>query len=131
MTKYHILLELRILSFLGFCNLPHTQDVLLFNVTVKDRETRVVLDSLGCEAGLALATSNFPDAHFITGQRDALYFYNPEGRGQCYVLEGRKKALNWFRGYLSVAVEEGANKAGGYITIFSHSNVFVKLCVYP
>jgi len=100
--------------------LATTKDVFLFNVTVKDRETKLVLDNLGCEPGLAISTSNFPDAHFITGQRDALYFYNPEGRGQCYVFEGKKKVMKWFRGYLSVATEEGNGKDS--ITIFDVQN---------
>jgi hypothetical protein len=60
----------------------------------KDRETRLVLDNLGCERDLWTATVNYADAHLITGQRDALYFYNPEGRGQCYVFEVGVEAKN-------------------------------------
>jgi len=94
--------------------LTTVKDVILFNVGIKDRETKLVLDPLGCQLGLSTPTVNFSDAHLITAQPDALYFYNPEGRGQCYVFEGRKKLVHWFRGYLSVAVDEGNGGNGGH-----------------
>jgi len=99
------------------------RDVILYNVTAKDRETSQVLDNLGCEKGLGVATNNYADAHYITGQKDALYFYNPEGRGQCYVFEGKKKAVNWFRGYLSVATEEANGKDS--MTVFDVQNKII------
>jgi hypothetical protein len=75
--------------FIGsFLYLTTSRDIYLFDVGKKEgRETRLVLDNLGCERDLWTATVNYADAHLITGQRDALYFYNPEGRGQCYVFE--------------------------------------------
>ncbi len=35
---------------------------------VKDKETKVSIDTLGCEPGLAVATTNYDDAHLITGK---------------------------------------------------------------
>ena len=37
--------------------------------------------------GLCVAPQNHADIHFVTGQNDAVYCYNPEGRGQCYAFE--------------------------------------------
>ena len=37
--------------------------------------------------GLCVSPVNHPDTHFVTGQTDAVYCYNPEGRGQCYAFE--------------------------------------------
>lgn len=101
-----------------------TADVLMFNVSVKDRETRSVLDSLGCSSkGLCVAPLNHADTHFVTGQSDAIYCYNPEGRGQCYAFEGKKRLLNWFRGYLTVVSDEGLEKAT--VTVFDVQNKFI------
>ena len=61
--------------------------------------------------------------NLFLGQKDALYFYNPEGRGQCYVLDGRKKILNWSRGYLAVAIADGSNKDS--VTIFDVQNKII------
>lgn len=36
----------------------------------------------------------------------AVYFYEPEGRGPCFAFEGEKKMLSWFRGYLIVVSQQ-------------------------
>ena len=37
----------------------------------------------------------------------AVYFYQPDGRGPCLAFEGEKLQLHWFRGYLIVVSREG------------------------
>jgi len=107
-----------------FLYIATSNDVLMFNVSVKDRETRSVLDSLGCSSkGLCVAPQNHTDIHFVTGQNDAVYCYNPEGRGQCYAFEGKKRLLNWYRGYLTVISDEGLEKAT--VTVFDVQNKFI------
>ena len=32
----------------------------------------------------------------------AVYFYQPDGRGPCLAFEGEKLQLHWFRGYLII-----------------------------
>ena len=94
-------------------------DVLLYNVTHKDRETRSVLDTIG-----AIAPINYSsETHFVTGQNDAIFCYNPEGRGQCYAFEGKKRLMYWYRGYLTTLSDEGLDKAT--ITIFDVQNKFI------
>ena len=61
--------------------------------------------------------------HFVTGQTDAVHCYNPEGRGQCYAFEGRKRLLHWNRGCLTVLSDEGADKAT--VTVFDVQNKFI------
>ena len=78
-----------------------------YDVTVKDKEKKSSLDSLGCERGLAIPVDNLADAHFITGRNDAVYCYTPESRGQCYAFDGRKAALHYFRNYLVVVSVDG------------------------
>ena len=54
-------------------------------------------------SGLCVRVDCLSDTHFITGRNDAVYFYSPDGRGQCYAIEGEKSAIAWFRNYLVVA----------------------------
>ena len=59
----------------------------------------------------------------MTGQNDAIFCYNPEGRGQCYAFEGKKRLMYWYRGYLTTVSDEGLDKAT--ITIFDVQNKFI------
>ena len=107
-----------------FLYIATTDDVLLFNVSQRDRESRSVLDTIGARRGLAISPINHSsDTHFVTGQNDAIFCYNPEGRGQCYAFEGKKRLLYWYRGYLTVVSDEGLDKAT--ITIFDVQNKFI------
>ena len=38
--------------------------------------------------------------------QQAVYFYQPDGRGPCLAFEGEKLQLHWFRGYLIVVGKE-------------------------
>ena len=38
--------------------------------------------------GLAIGIEGLRDAHFVMARSDAVYFYSPDGRGQCYAIEG-------------------------------------------
>ena len=101
-----------------------TDDVIMFNVSLKDKESRVVLDTIGCPRGLCVSPQNFiSDTHFVTGQQDAVYCYNPEGRGQCYAFEGKKRLIHWFKGYLTVITDEGLEKAT--LTVFDVQNRYI------
>jgi len=107
-----------------FLYVATSQDVILINVTSRDKEVRTVLDSLGCSSkDLCMAPINVADTHFVTGQSDAVYCYNTEGRGQCYAFEGKKRLLSWFRGYLTIVSDEGPDKAT--VTVFDVQNKFI------
>jgi hypothetical protein len=99
-------------------------EINLINVTVKDKEVRTVLDTQGCSSGdLCVSPANLAETHFVTGQPDAVYCYNSEGRGQCYAFEGKKRLLAWHRGYLAVVSDEGPEKAT--VTVFDVQNKFI------
>ena len=89
-----------------------TSAIYSYDVTVKEKEKKSSLDSLGCEKGLAIPVDNLSDAHFITGRNDAVYCYTPESRGQCYAFDGRKAALHYFRNYLVVVSVDGGSGSG-------------------
>lgn len=116
-------LSFRITNTGVFLYVATEKDVFLLNVTTRERETKIHLDSLGCERGLSVAASNQAETQFVTGRSDAVYCYTPEGRGQCYAFEGKKKLLNWFRNYLTVVTEDGTDKA--IVTVFDVQNKFI------
>ena len=94
-------------------------------MTVRDKEKREVMDTRGCAPGLCVSPSDnllANETRFVTGQQDAVYCYNTEGRTQCIPMEGEKKLLHWFRGYVAV-VSDDAQK--NKITIFDVQNRFI------
>ena len=114
-----------------------TEEVFLFNVSVKDRETCTRLDDIGCQVGLAVATEGLEEAHLAIARKDAIYFYSAEGRGQCHAIEGEKCNIFWFRTYLVVVTKETpswSNKSADLhrgredkhiLTIFDIQNKFI------
>lgn len=80
--------------------------VYIYNITVKDKEQRVILDSIGCEKMCSVLAENAQESHYMIGRTDAIYCYTPDGRGPCYVIEGEKVLLQWFRSYLVIVARE-------------------------
>ena len=103
-----------------------SEDVLMFNVSIKDKEERSkILDTKGCIKGLAVSSGSFlgNETHFMTGQHDAVYCYNPDGRGQCYPpIDVQKKLLYAFGGYIAVVTEDQEKEK---ITILDVQNRFI------
>lgn len=95
----------------------HGKNVYLFVVTpntvdvfsTAGREIRETLDNRGCELGLSTMTDT--DQDVIVGKNEAVYFYNPDGPGPCFVLEGEKKMVGWFRNYLAIVARDTKSKS--------------------
>ncbi|KAK9806296.1 hypothetical protein WJX72_009074 [[Myrmecia] bisecta] len=71
-------------------------------------QTKSVLDEMGAESG---CTTLNHEGELIVGRPEAVYFYSVDGRGPCFVFEGRKQHLGWLRQYL-VAVSLVPNTSG-------------------
>ncbi|RUS74031.1 hypothetical protein EGW08_018205 [Elysia chlorotica] len=74
------------------------------NITAKD--ALVKLDDAGASPGCIVMTDASLDNQLVVGRPDAVYFYQPDGRGPCLAFEGIKLQLHWFRGYLIVVGKE-------------------------
>ncbi|KAK9307140.1 hypothetical protein QLX08_002461 [Tetragonisca angustula] len=83
--------------------------VFLYNVTIKDKEFKSPLDTMGCARKCNILAESMQDSHFMIGRNDAIYCYTPDGRGPCYAVEGQKIMLEWFRSYLVIIAKEAAN----------------------
>nr|CAD7202335.1 unnamed protein product [Timema douglasi] len=94
-----------------------TSSVVLFNITVKDKEIKVHLDGLGCNKRCSVLAETVQDANFMIGSDDAVYCYTPDGRGPCYAVEGQKVLLQWFRSYLVIVAKEDKNMSRSSSTI--------------
>nr|CAD7456680.1 unnamed protein product [Timema tahoe] len=99
-----------------------TSSVVLFNITVKDKEIKVHLDGLGCTKRCSVLAETVQDANFMIGRDDVrlfLYFKVTTlyGRGPCYAVEGQKVLLQWFRSYLVIVAKEDKNMSRSSSTI--------------
>ncbi|XP_017759291.1 PREDICTED: vacuolar protein sorting-associated protein 11 homolog [Eufriesea mexicana] len=91
--------------------------VFLYNITIKDKEFKSPLDTMGCARKCSVLAESMQDSHFMIGRNDAIYCYTPDGRGPCYAVEGQKTMLEWFRSYLVIIAKEAANVPRTTITI--------------
>jgi len=106
-----------VVAGLGFRE--HTKTTYLFVVssnsidcyTTQGKEQREELDMQGCELGCAIVGES--DQEMILGRTEAVYFYGPEGRGACFIFDGPKKILAWFRNYLIVVGKDSKVGGGG------------------
>ncbi|XP_022091158.1 vacuolar protein sorting-associated protein 11 homolog isoform X2 [Acanthaster planci] len=76
-----------------------------FNLSGKDPH-REVLDLHGCPLRCSIMSDATQDNQFVMGREDAVYFYQPDGRGPCLAFEGQKTLLYWYRGYLVVVTKD-------------------------
>ncbi|KAK7575939.1 hypothetical protein V9T40_012225 [Parthenolecanium corni] len=122
-----------------------TDSILQYNVTVKNKEFEISLDTSGCDIGCSVLADSVLDCPFMVAREDAIYCYSTDGRGPCYAVEGRKICLQWFRSYLIIVsrdktsdslvtvlptdTEERASRSGenesNIITVLDIQNKFI------
>ncbi|XP_074607896.1 vacuolar protein sorting-associated protein 11 homolog isoform X1 [Acropora palmata] len=78
--------------------------VLSYSLSAKDR--REVLDAHGCELRCSVMSDASQENQFIVARKEALYFYQIDGRGPCLAFEGEKQMVTWWRGYLVVVSQD-------------------------
>ncbi|KAK2167121.1 hypothetical protein LSH36_32g21058 [Paralvinella palmiformis] len=82
------------------------KEVICFNLLPKDRDVKTVLDQHGCPVHCSVMSDISQDNQFVIGRQDAVYFYQPDGRGPCLAFEGDKLRIHWYRGYLVLVSKE-------------------------
>jgi hypothetical protein len=80
------------------------------------------LEDQGCVEKCAVLSE---DGDFVIGRREAVYFYYAEGKGPCFVFEGEKRILGWFRSYLLVVGRDAHNAKLNSFTIYDLKNKFI------
>ncbi|XP_012258670.2 vacuolar protein sorting-associated protein 11 homolog [Athalia rosae] len=99
-----------------------TNSVFLYNITIKDKEFKTVLDNMGCSRRCSVLAESTQGSHFMIGGDEAVYCYTPDGRGPCYAVKGQKIMLEWFRSYLVIIAKEAANVPRATTTISAKPN---------
>ncbi|XP_058450947.1 vacuolar protein sorting-associated protein 11 homolog [Malaya genurostris] len=103
--------------------------VYLYNLQSRDKEIRIILDTINSPVGCCALQTGHNEGHFMVGRADAVYCYTSDGRGPCYALEGRKTLLQWFRSHLLIVSKNsrmsGANSESFVLTVIDIQNKFI------
>jgi hypothetical protein len=94
----------------------------VFNTTLPQPQQEILDDTIGCGVGCTVMSD---EDELVVGRTEAVYFYSPEGRGQCCVFEGEKKILAWFRNYLIVVGQDANNLKFNTFNIYDLKNKFI------
>lgn len=103
--------------------------VYLYNLQTRDKEMRIILDTISSPVGCCALQTGHNEGHFMVGRDDAVYCYTSDGRGPCYALEGKKTLLQWFRSHLLIVSKNtrtsGMNAGGFVLTVIDIQNKFI------
>ncbi|KAL5104459.1 hypothetical protein TcWFU_005070 [Taenia crassiceps] len=102
----------------------------------KDEPVRTtVLDTFGCRRNCSclVADPEKPDQKILAmAHKEAVYFYDPDGRGPCLAIVGNKKTIAVYKNYLVYirSNKPGANQvdfpeAQSLVSLFEYRNKFV------
>lgn len=103
--------------------------VYVFQLLSKDRETKLELDrDTTSELRCCDLQAGQSETHFMVGCDDAVYCYTLDGRGPCYVLDGKKRFIKWFRNHLIVITDTVVDGQSA-ITVIDLLNKFIVFSV--
>ncbi|KAK6628467.1 hypothetical protein RUM43_002282 [Polyplax serrata] len=99
-------LAFRTFSKYTFLFVSTEEQVLFYDVSVKDKELKVELDNIGCQLNCSLMAESSQGANFVVARNDAVYCYTTDGKGPCYAVEGVKVLIQWSKMYLVIISKE-------------------------
>jgi tetratricopeptide (TPR) repeat protein len=87
-----------------FLYIATTRQILIYNCAGKD--AAVPLEAIESEPRNSLLTPQESKQEMVICRPEAVYFFGPEGKGPCFILDGEKTIVSWFHGYLVVVTKE-------------------------
>jgi hypothetical protein len=87
-----------------FLYITTTRQILIYNCSGKD--SAIALDSIESEPKNSLLTPQDSKQEMVICRPEAVYFFGPEGKGPCFILDGEKTIVSWFHGYLVIVTKE-------------------------
>eukprot|EP00027_Filamoeba_sp_ATCC50430_P018912 CAMPEP_0168579026 /NCGR_PEP_ID=MMETSP0413-20121227/21645_1 /TAXON_ID=136452 /ORGANISM="Filamoeba nolandi, Strain NC-AS-23-1" /LENGTH=897 /DNA_ID=CAMNT_0008612909 /DNA_START=77 /DNA_END=2766 /DNA_ORIENTATION=- len=93
-----------------------------FQTNTKELTHTLLDDVIGCGVGCSVMSD---EQDIIVGRKEAVYFYEADGRGPCFAFDGDKKLLGWFRGYLVVVNQDAQNPKFNSLIIYDLKNKFI------
>ncbi|KAI9334026.1 hypothetical protein BDR26DRAFT_867661 [Obelidium mucronatum] len=71
----------------------------------------IKLDAVGADPRCAIVTPpGDPCAAMVVARTDGIYFYDCNGRGACFMIDGEKTLIQWFKKYLVVVSRPPAHQ---------------------
>jgi hypothetical protein len=70
------------------------------------KEPAAAIDYVSCLPGLTLISPQERNQEMAIADNQAVYFYGPDGRGPCFIIDGEKTSIHWFKGYLVIVSKE-------------------------
>ncbi|ORE02913.1 hypothetical protein BCV72DRAFT_40818 [Rhizopus microsporus var. microsporus] len=77
-----------------------TNNIMSYNTSAA-KPTVTILDEQGCGLGCAVMNDQ---QEIVIGRDEAIYFYDPTGRGPCFAYDTPKSSLTWFKSNYLVIV---------------------------
>lgn len=81
-------------------------EIAVVSISITGKDQKIPLEQFGSTLGSIVMSDATQDNQLVMGRQDAVYFYQPDGRGPCLAFEGEKLQLHWFRGYLIIVGKE-------------------------
>ena len=99
-----------------------SDSVVTFYTHQKDIYKEVLDDNFGCGVGCCVMGD---EQDLVIARKEAVYFYESDGRGPCFAFEGDKKLVYWFRGYFIIIGQDSNNNKFNTFTIYDLKNKFI------
>ncbi|KAJ3043409.1 Vacuolar protein sorting-associated protein 11 [Rhizophlyctis rosea] len=78
----------------------------ILSCITSNKDLLQTLDEQGADFGNSILTPQELNQEMVIGRSEAIYFYGLDGRGPCFIIDGEKTFLTWFRGYMVVVSKE-------------------------
>ncbi|KAJ3287175.1 Vacuolar protein sorting-associated protein 11 [Borealophlyctis nickersoniae] len=78
----------------------------ILSCETSNKDATQVLDDQGADFGNAILTPQESHQEMVIGRKEAIYFYGLDGRGPCFIIDGEKTSMTWFRNYLAIVSRE-------------------------
>ncbi|KAI9017630.1 hypothetical protein BC832DRAFT_40189 [Gaertneriomyces semiglobifer] len=93
--------------------------VRILTVDTGNKDVQRTIDSQGAEVGTVAMMRADAGDELVVGRQEAVYFYALNGRGPCFIIEGEKSRLTFFRTYLAIVSRDSSAIASANLSAFS------------
>ncbi|CAO3609654.1 unnamed protein product [Cunninghamella blakesleeana] len=87
-----------------------TTNIISYNTTAS-KPIPITLDDQGCGLGCAIMTDT---QDMVVGRDEAIYLYDPTGRGPCFAYDSPKVSLTWFKSNYLIIVSPPVTTASHF-----------------
>ncbi|KAI8902900.1 hypothetical protein BC833DRAFT_571048, partial [Globomyces pollinis-pini] len=74
----------------------------IFTCMTSTKEGCLLLDNMGADSKNSIIGPQEREQEMVLATKGAVYFYGPDGKGPCFLIEGQKSEIQWYKGYLMI-----------------------------